>query len=299
MTAPHRYHPLTPDEAKIIDGKGTETPFSGEYDDFFRDGEYVCRRCDATLYRAADKFDAGCGWPSFDAEIQGAVERRTDADGRRTEIVCAACGAHLGHEFMGEKLTIKDSRHCVNSLSIRFIPAETAPGETGVAVFGGGCFWCVEAAFKGMPGVLAAVSGYAGGHSDQPTYEAVSRGDTGHAEVVRIEYNPNTVAYPELLRVFFKVHDPTTVNRQGNDVGPQYRSIIFYTTIAQKAAAEGQIREATERNTFGRPVVTEVRPLMRFYRAEEYHQNYFAKNPDNAYCQAVIRPKLEKLGIGN
>lgn len=167
--------------------------------------------------------------------------------------------------------------------------------KTETAVFGGGCFWCTEAVFKMMRGVTSVGPGYAGGKVENPTYNEVSSGTTGHAEVIRIEYDPTQVKYRDLLTVFFGSHDPTTVNRQGNDVGTQYRSVIFYTTDEQKGEAEEMIKEINDSNSAGAPVVTEVEPLTKFYDAEEYHKDYFAKNPENMYCQVVINPKLEKV----
>ena len=166
---------------------------------------------------------------------------------------------------------------------------------TEVAVFGGGCFWCTEAVFKMLRGVQSVMPGYAGGTIPNPTYEAVCSGRTGHAEVTRIEYDPSQVAYRTLLTVFFATHDPTTLNRQGNDVGTQYRSIILYTTDKQKEEAEAFIKEVEQSTQAGNPVVTEVQPLTEFYEAENYHKDYFAKNPENAYCNLVISPKVEKV----
>ncbi len=150
--------------------------------------------------------------------------------------------------------------------------------KTEIAVFGGGCFWCTEAVFKMMRGVVSVAPGYAGGKKENPTYEEVSSGTTGHAEVIRIEYDPTEVAYRDLLTVFFGSHDPTTVNRQGADVGTQYRSVIFYTTDEQKREAEMVIQEINSSNTKGASVVTEVEPLIKFFEAEDYHRDYFAKN---------------------
>jgi len=167
--------------------------------------------------------------------------------------------------------------------------------KTEIAIFGGGCFWCTEAVFKMMRGVVSVLPGYAGGTTENPTYEDVSNGTTGHAEVIHIEYDPTVVAYRDLLTVFFGSHDPTTVNRQGNDVGTQYRSVIFYTTEEQMTEAKAFIQEMNDSNKAGMPVVTDVEPLTKFYEAEGYHKDYFAKNPENAYCQIVINPKLEKV----
>lgn len=286
---------LTPEEEKIIIGKGTEPPGSGEYDKFFEDGIYVCRRCNTPLYISDSKFDSHCGWPSFDAEIKGRVKHLPDADGRRTEITCATCGAHLGHVFTGEGLTPKDTRHCVNSLSLKFIP-RTQIKKLETAVLGGGCFWCLDASFRQVEGVFSVVSGYAGGQTDEPTYEKICGGATGHAEVVQIEYDPIKLSYRELLKIFFSLHDPTTLNRQGRDIGEQYRSVILYADESQRLIAEDYLNELAESKIYGKPIVTEIEPLKKFYPAEDYHQDYYAKHPDNAYCQLVIRPKLEKLG---
>ncbi|UCE11432.1 MAG: peptide-methionine (S)-S-oxide reductase MsrA [Candidatus Thorarchaeota archaeon] len=164
-----------------------------------------------------------------------------------------------------------------------------------IATFGGGCFWCVEAVFQQLKGVTSVVSGYAGGTAENPTYGQVTTGNTGHAEVCQISFNPEQISYEVLLEVFFETHDPTTLNRQGNDVGTQYRSIIFYHSDEQKKAAEAAKARADESGVWSNPVVTEIAPYTVFYRAEDYHQNYFRQNPDQAYCRYVIKPKLDKF----
>ena len=164
-----------------------------------------------------------------------------------------------------------------------------------IAVFGGGCFWCTDAVFKSLKGVVSVLPGYAGGSTPNPTYDQVCAGVTGHAEVIRIEYNPAQVTFRTLMTVFFATHDPTTVNRQGNDVGTQYRSIILYTTPAQKEEAEQFIKEVEGSTREGSHVVTDVEPLDVFYEAENYHKDYFARNPDQAYCNLIISPKVEKV----
>ena len=163
-----------------------------------------------------------------------------------------------------------------------------------VAVFGGGCFWCIEAAFKQLKGVMGAISGYAGGTTVNPTYERISAGDTGHAEVVKVIFDSAHISYEDLLTVFFAMHDATTLNKQGSDAGTQYRSIILYTNEAQKASAEAFIAKLDAEATSGK-IVTEVKPLGDFYDAEDYHQDYYASNKDMPYCQIVINPKLELL----
>ncbi len=284
-------NPLTPEERAIIEDKRTEPPFSGEYDDFFNEGVYLCRRCDKSLYRSDSKFDSGCGWPSFDDEIKGAVTRVED--GERTEMVCSECGAHLGHLFTGEGLTSKNVRHCINSLSLRFVPARIKKGEADEVVLGGGCFWCLDAAYRMMIGVKEVVAGYAGGTKIDPSYEEVLSGTTGHAEVVKVTYDHDKIGTREVLEVFFTIHDPTTPGRQGADVGEQYRSVIFYRTWEQKEAAEMMVRDLAD--SFSDPIVTEIRPLTVFYRAEDEHQDYYSKNPDKPYCRAVIAPKVTDM----
>lgn len=169
----------------------------------------------------------------------------------------------------------------------------TETNKTQLATLGGGCFWCLEATFELLPGVKSVVSGYAGGQKENPTYEDVLTKTTGHAEVVQIEFDPGIISYEKLLETFWEVHDPTTLNRQGNDVGPQYRSIILYHDDAQQRAAE-QSKTVAQKG-LSRPIVTEIVPLKKFYRAEGYHQDYFRKNPNQAYCQFVIRPKVNKI----
>lgn len=163
------------------------------------------------------------------------------------------------------------------------------------ATFGGGCFWCTEAVFLDVRGVESVVSGYAGGHVPNPTYEQVCGAKTGHAEVIQIEYDPDQVSYEDLLEIFFQTHDPTTKDRQGNDVGPQYRSAIFYHTEEQKAAAEAFIQKLNDSGAFPTKIVTEVTPINNYYPAENYHQDYWANNPANPYCQMVVRPKVDKF----
>lgn len=283
---------LTEEEKEVILEKGTETPFSGEYDKTFEKGIYVCRQCNAPLYRSEDKFDSGCGWPSFDDEISGAVKRALDKDDKRTEITCNRCGGHLGHVFEGEKLTDKNIRHCVNSVSMKLVGESEIPKEETIYL-GGGCFWCTEAIFKMINGVTGLTSGYSGGDKDKPTYEEVCSGETGHAEVIEVKFNPKIVSLEKILQTFFDSHDPTTLNRQGNDVGTQYRSIVLCVNEEQKEIVSNFILKI--KDDYSEPIVTEVVILDKFYKAEDYHQDYFEKNPDQRYCQLVIAPKVEKF----
>lgn len=280
---------LTPLEKHVIVDKGTEPPFTGEYTDFTGKGTYHCRRCGAPLYRSESKFHSGCGWPSFDDEIPGAVVRSPDPDGRRTEITCAACGGHLGHVFEGEGFTEKNTRHCVNSVSMRFVPDEPRAADRQgyeTAIFAGGCFWGVEHLMRGCDGVVSIESGYTGGRTEKPFYEEVCTGTTGHAEAVRIVYDPARTSFGELARLFFEIHDPTQVDRQGPDVGEQYRSEIFYTTPEQKQIAERLISQLKEK---GFRVVTRVTPASEFYPAEEHHQKYYLKHGKTPYCHHYVK----------
>lgn len=278
-------NPLSPEEKRVIVDKGTEMPFTGEYTNHKGVGTYTCKWCDAELYRSADKFDSHCGWPSFDDEIPGAVKRSLDADGRRVEITCARCGGHLGHVFEGEGFTKKDVRHCVNSISLNFIPASAASSEQTVktkkAYFAGGCFWGVEHLLENQKGVLNVRSGYMGGHVANPTYEQVCSKKTGHAETVEVEFDPSLIDFETLARLFFEIHDPTQMNRQGPDIGSQYRSAVFYVDEEQRATTNKLIAILKEK---GYDVVTEVTKADTFWPAEDYHQDYYANKGTEPYC---------------
>jgi peptide-methionine (S)-S-oxide reductase len=183
----------------------------------------------------------------------------------------------------------------ITLLLVSSLQAETEPMKTEKATLGGGCFWCVEAVYERLPGVLAVTSGYAGGQSENPTYEQIGTGKTGHAEVVQIEYDPAKISYEKIVDLFWDAHDPTTLNRQGADVGTQYRSAVFFHSDEQKAQTQAAIKQFQP--SFGSPIVTEVAPTSRFWPAEAYHQDYFRRNPNQGYCRIVIAPKLKKLGL--
>lgn len=299
--------PLTAAEKHVIIDKGTEAPFKGKYDKFFEEGIYTCRLCGAKLYRSQDKFDSGCGWPAFDDEIPGAVKRIKDSDGRRTEILCAKCGAHLGHVFEGEQLTDKNVRHCVNSISMEFTPAANSAVNTPTAsatpaaatgnatatigksaatqeaIFAGGCFWGVEHLMQKQAGVLSVESGYIGGDTPNPTYEQVCSKTTGHAEAVRVIFDPSKVSYESLAKLFFEIHDPTQTNGQGPDLGPQYRSEIFFTSPEQQQTAA---RLMLALRAKGYKLATRLTPATTFYPAEKYHQDYYERKGTEPYCHA-------------
>jgi peptide methionine sulfoxide reductase msrA/msrB len=275
------YGVLSAEERRVIEQKGTEPAFSGKYDQHFELGVYACRNCGAPLYTSDDKFHSGCGWPAFDEEIPGAVRRQIDADGRRVEILCARCQGHLGHVFTGEKLTVRNTRHCVNSVSMVF--ESQRQGRISRAVFAGGCFWGVEEMMKRQKGVLSAVSGYTGGFVAAPSYEQVCTGQTGHAEAVQVFYDPRKTDFETLCKYFLEIHNPTQEDGQGPDLGPQYRSGIFYLDPEQKMTAEKLLEVLRGK---GYEVVTEVSAFKRFWNAEGYHQDYYQKTGKAPYCHS-------------
>lgn len=201
----------------------------------------------------------------------------------------------FGYQFKIKGMKLIFAIFLMINFSFIGMTQNTNKSDYEIATFGGGCFWCMEAIFDGVRGVEKVESGYSGGKVPNPTYKEVCSGLTGHAEVVRIYFNPNTVSYEELLTIFFSVHDPTTLNRQGGDVGEQYRSVIFYHDEQQKKSAEKMIKELTERKIFSDPIVTQVVTEAPFYIAEDYHQNYYENNPSQSYCQLVINPKMKKF----
>ncbi|MBD3793084.1 MAG: bifunctional methionine sulfoxide reductase B/A protein [Campylobacterales bacterium] len=276
------YNELNAEEIRVIENKGTEMPFSGKFNKFYQDGTYLCRKCNAPLFKSDDKFDSGSGWPSFDDAIPGAVKEVPDRDGRRVEIVCANCGGHLGHVFRGEQMTPKNTRHCVNSVSLDFKPLNE---DTSLkkAYFAAGCFWGVEYWFEKQNGVLAATSGYMGGHVENPSYQEVCYKDTGHLETVEVIYDPSIISFEELAKLFFEIHDPEQTNGQGPDIGPQYLSAIFYNDTKEEDIAMKLINQLEDQ---GMIIATQLINANdhEFYEAEYEHQSYYKLRNSKPYC---------------
>lgn len=273
-----KYNKLSQEERRVIEDKGTELPFSGEYNNFFKEGTYFCKKCDTALYKSENKFKSSCGWPSFDEEIKDKIKKIPDIDGVRVEIVCATCYGHLGHIFEGEGFTNKNVRHCVNSISLKFQEDET---NIQKAYFAGGCFWGVEYFFEEKQGVISAISGYMGGEKENPSYEEVCTGLTKHLEVVEVTYDSKIVDFEILAKLFFEIHDFTQKNGQGPDIGSQYLSAIFYTNEKQKIISEKLIKQL---NDLDYDVATKLYKKVPFYKAEDYHQDYYKKHKKMPYC---------------
>lgn len=294
---------LDPEAYRILRNAGTEAAFCGTLLDNKKEGVYACAGCGLPMFSSEAKFQSGTGWPSFYKPVASeniTIKEDTSYGMRRLEILCARCDGHLGHVFNdGPEPT--GMRFCVNSESLSFTEASDVAslGEVGVAYFAGGCFWCVEGVFEQLAGVHDVSSGYTGGHQNPETlpvtYKQVYTGATGHAETVRIVFDPKVISYEDLLEVHFATHDPTTLNRQGADVGTHYRSAIFYANDQEKRAAQEYIDALTAEKAFKDPIVTTLEPLNGFQVAEDYHQNYAELNPDQPYICNVATPKIEKV----
>jgi len=287
---------LSPEQYRVMRNRGTERSFTGKYNDHYEKGIYVCAGCGTPLFSSEAKYEQGTGWPSFTAPVnENHIDYLDDYSHfmQRIETRCAVCGAHLGHVFDdGPGPTGK--HYCINSVSLDFKPAdsqqraESNPEDrtdekdkkslkVETAIFAAGCFWGVEQKFSLLPGVISTVVGYTGGHTKNPTYRKVCSDKTGHAEAVKITFDPNKISYEELLEFFFKIHDPTQINRQGPDIGTQYKSTIFYNNDIQKEAAEKMVNKLDSSGRFKKPIATQIVPASEFYKAEEYHQKYYEK----------------------
>lgn len=275
---------------KVTRQKGTEKPYTSEMCTLFEEGRYSCACCGTALFDAEEKFDSGSGWPSFTQPISNdliAYHKDRGHGMYRIETVCNVCDAHLGHVFQDGPAP-SFLRFCINGLALKKIESSIRK-----ATFGGGCFWCTEAIFQQLNGVIAVESGYSGGRGANPTYREVSSGLTGHAEVINITYDKQIISYENLLRVHLSSHNPTTINKQGADRGTQYRSIVLFRNEEEQKVAVQVMQDMQP--LFEDIIVTELTAFEAFYKAEPYHQNYYQSNPDKPYCQRIIEPKLQKI----
>ena len=270
---------LTPEQYAVARSKATERPFRGIYHDNYQRGVYTCVACGLPLFGSEAKFDSGTGWPSFSRPLTDEnISKETDLSHGmvRSEVHCVRCVSHLGHVFTDGPAPF-GLRYCINSTSLIFHKTDAKP-RSEAAMFGAGCFWGVEEAFSRLKGITSTEVGYSGGKTKNPTYEQVCSHTTGHAEVIKVEFDPSILSYAQLLELFFEIHDPTSVDRQGFDIGDNYRSAIFFLNPMQEAAAQQTIAKLEQAGKYARPIVTQVELAGPFYRAEEYHQHYAAKH---------------------
>lgn len=276
---------LTPAAYNIIINKATERPNTGKFTNYSKStlGTYLCRQCGLALFRSDDKFISSCGWPSFDAEINDNVKKILDKDKIRTEILCARCDGHLGHIFHGEYITSKNTRYCVNSLSIDFVKNNINILDTEEIILAAGCFWGVEYLLQQQPGIVYTEVGYTGDEKAEPNpdYNLVCSGRTKYIEAVRVIFDPKILNFTSLIKLFFEIHDFSQSNGQGPDIGLQYLSRIFYYDQDQQAAAQTVVSYLIDKNF---KVATVLEPVTVFWPAEDYHQEYYLKNQKQPYC---------------
>lgn len=274
-----KFKELSLEETYVIINKGTEAPFKGKYTNHKEAGIYLCKQCGSALYSSQDKFDSHCGWPSFDDEFPDKVSRTLDADGQRVEITCSKCGGHLGHVFEGEGFTEKDTRHCVNSISMDFLPLD----KIDTAYFASGCFWGTQYHFMKAEGVLFTAAGYMGGKTEDPTYKEVCSGTTGHIETVEVIFNKDITSFEKLLKLYYETHDFEQIGGQGPDIGEQYQSVVFFTSGDQKQMVE---KYKDILSSMGYKPATQLIPAPEFWTAEDYHQEYYDRKNGVPYCHA-------------
>ncbi|MGI4775651.1 MAG: bifunctional methionine sulfoxide reductase B/A protein [Janthinobacterium lividum] len=271
---------LVPQARAIILDKKTEYCGTGIYDKFSAEGTYLCRNCGLALFNSLNKFHSNSGWPSFDQELEHNIKKLLDEDDIRTELLCNRCNAHLGHIFYGENFTKLNTRYCINSLSLEFVPMMGIV-DTEEAILAAGCFWGVEYYLSKLKGVLKTEVGYIGGKILSPSYEQVCSSSNNHLEAVRVIYDASVISYEEIIKFFYEIHDFTQTDGQGADIGTQYLSTIFYYNQNQydKAFLIENILKAK-----GYVVATQLRPVSTFWPAESYHQEYYNKNGNKPYC---------------